>query len=157
MDPNSGPDVGNGPGPDAVIYPMIQPTPEERDAAFWAEVTQRKQRALELVTPARPADGAGDDEPTLSYNEFRALCEAPDVQQKAADIEAAAGSVRNRPGQPSPRPGCTVRQQPAPAIRAEPAPHTTPSRARRHRRRPRRACARRGGSRAAGDADDGWS
>jgi uncharacterized membrane protein len=68
---------------------MTQPTPEERAAAeaVWA---RRKQRALKLITPARPADGAGDDEPTLSYNEFRALCEAPDVQQKAAEIEAAA-------------------------------------------------------------------
>ncbi|WP_077801838.1 hypothetical protein [Streptomyces sp. JHA26] len=90
MDSNPGPDVGNGPVPDTVIYPMTQPTPEERDAAIWAEVAQRKQRALELITPARPADGAGDDEPTLSYEEFRALCEAPDVQQKAAEIEAAA-------------------------------------------------------------------
>jgi hypothetical protein len=90
MDPNSGPDVGNGPGPDAVIYPMTQPTPEEREAAYWAELAQRKQRALELITPARPADGAGGDEPTLSYDEFRALCEAPDVQQKVAETEAAA-------------------------------------------------------------------
>jgi uncharacterized membrane protein len=96
MDPNSGPDVGNGPGPDAVIYPMTQPTPAERDAAFWAEVAQRKQRALALITPARPADGAGDDEPTLSYDEFRALCEAPDVQQKVAEIEAAARQRREQ-------------------------------------------------------------
>ncbi|MEU6104487.1 hypothetical protein [Streptomyces flaveolus] len=89
MDSNPGPDVGNGPGPDTVIYPMTQPTPEERAAAeaVWA---RRKQRALELIRPARPADGAGDDEPTLSYDEFRALCEAPDVQQMAAEIEAAA-------------------------------------------------------------------
>ncbi|GGQ85116.1 hypothetical protein [Streptomyces flaveolus] len=121
MDPNSGPDVGNGPGPDAVIYPMTQPTPEERDGAFWAEVAQRKQRALALITAARSADGAGDDEPTLSYDEFRALCEAPDVQQKVADIEAAARQ-------------CTEQAR---AALAGPAPV--------------------GGSRAAGDADDGWS
>jgi hypothetical protein len=82
--------MGDSPGPDAVIYPMTQPTPEEREAAFWAEVAQRKQRALELITPARPATGAGDNEPTLSYEEFRALREAPDDQQKAAEIEAAA-------------------------------------------------------------------
>ncbi|MFD8277563.1 hypothetical protein [Streptomyces flaveolus] len=58
--------------------------------AFWAEVAQRKQRALDLITPARPADGAGDYEPIPSYEEFRALWEAPDVQQMAAEIEAAA-------------------------------------------------------------------
>jgi hypothetical protein len=81
--------MGDGPGPEAVIYPMTQPSPAERAAAFWAEVAQRKQRSLELITRARPATGAGDDEPTLSYDEFRALCEAPDVQQKVADIEAA--------------------------------------------------------------------
>jgi hypothetical protein len=89
MDSHPGPGTESGPGPDAVIYLMTQPTPEERAAAeaVWA---RRKQRALELITPARPADGAGDDEPTLSYEEFRALCEAPDVQQMAAEIEAAA-------------------------------------------------------------------
>ncbi|MER6847027.1 hypothetical protein AB0A81_26465 [Streptomyces flaveolus] len=90
MDSHPGPGTESGPGPDTVSYPMTQPTPEERDADIWAEVAQRKQRALELITPDRPADGAGDDEPTLSYDEFRALCEAPDVQQLAAEIEAAA-------------------------------------------------------------------
>jgi hypothetical protein len=81
MDCHPGPGTGNGPGPDAVIYPMTQPTPEAGAAAeaVWA---RRKQWALELITLARPADGAGDDEPTL--------CETPDVQQKAAEIEAAA-------------------------------------------------------------------
>ncbi|MFF8883268.1 hypothetical protein [Streptomyces flaveolus] len=73
-------------------HSMTQPTAEDRAAAeaVWA---QRKQRALELITPDRPADGAGDDEPTVSLEEFRALCGAPDVQQKAAGIEAA---VRQR-------------------------------------------------------------
>jgi hypothetical protein len=89
MDSQPGPGTESGPGPDAVIYPMTQP-PDESVAAAFAEVVQRKQRALELITSARPADGAGDDEPTLSYEEFRALCEAPDVQHKAAEIEAAA-------------------------------------------------------------------
>ncbi|MFF9458677.1 hypothetical protein [Streptomyces flaveolus] len=89
MDSHPGTGTESGPGADAVIYPMTQPTPEERAAAeaVWA---RRKQRPLELITPARPADGAGDDEPTLSYDEFRALCEAPDVQQMAAEITAAA-------------------------------------------------------------------
>jgi hypothetical protein len=71
------------------MHPMTQPTPEEHAAAeaVWA---QRKQRALDLINLAAPADRAGDDEPTLSFEEFRALCEAPDVQQKATETEAAA-------------------------------------------------------------------
>ncbi|WP_225638576.1 hypothetical protein [Streptomyces solaniscabiei] len=140
-DSHPGPDAGDGPGPDAGMYPMTQPTPEERDTAVWAEVAERKQRALELITPARPADGAGDDEPTLSYDEFRALCEAPDVQQMAAEIEAAArqrmeqaatalatpllhGPAAARPGRPGApgaahhaQQGHTPPQPPAPGFR----------------------------------------
>ncbi|MCG8970260.1 hypothetical protein [Streptomyces sp. CL12-4] len=79
---------------------MTQPTPEQRAAAeeVWA---RRKQRALDLIKPAAPAEGAGDDEPTPSFEEFRALCEAPDVQQKAAEIKAAARQpMEQAPGSP---------------------------------------------------------
>ncbi|MER7191384.1 hypothetical protein [Streptomyces flaveolus] len=68
---------------------MIQLTPAEQAAADWTAWAERKQRAIELIKPATPVDGAGE-EPTLSYEEFRTLCKAPDVQQKAAEIEAAA-------------------------------------------------------------------
>jgi hypothetical protein len=63
MDCHPGPGTGNGPGPDAVIYPMTQPTSAERAAAFWAEVARRKQRALELITPAQPADETATTNP----------------------------------------------------------------------------------------------
>lgn len=67
------------------MYEVTQPTPEQRAAA---ELAQREQRARDLVKSAAPADGAGD-ESTLSFEEFRALCEAPDIQQKIAEIDAA--------------------------------------------------------------------
>lgn len=48
---------------------------------------------MELITPAAPADSAGE-EITLSYEEFRARCEDLDALQAAlqriADVEAAS-------------------------------------------------------------------
>ncbi|GGQ85097.1 hypothetical protein GCM10010216_53630 [Streptomyces flaveolus] len=77
----------------------------------------------------------------LLFEEFRALYEVLDVQQRAAAIEAGTRQCEQT--------AIALRHCPA-ASRAGwagPVPHSTPGNLRRPRRPRRRACGRRGGSR----------
>ncbi|WP_440581235.1 hypothetical protein [Streptomyces sp. PT19] len=91
------------PLPDAVAAPRFVLRPSDLDVAApystaalqWIPPSrpdheQRLQRQISPTVEQIPVSVEEDDEPTLSFGEIRALCQAPDVQQMIAEIEAAA-------------------------------------------------------------------
>lgn len=106
-------------------YWMTQPTPEQRHAADWAEVAERKRRAMDRLSPPYAA-GTTDEEPiTISDDAWRAVMEDPDtlqaVQGKFAELQQASEERLRQAAEALTRPASTdpsAHQRPGPSDHA---------------------------------------